>query len=220
MNNPDPCGMASRIQPLASLPPPPKIQPGTRATDQAQACSALAKGPMCVKHSGGAQEARQRCPIRKEGTLRPAVGYPDLDYGSGPGMMDRVTADPGERSNNTRNTTEARDWLRNNASHHQDQCGQARQEAGNPSMHPALAVQVSLTWSPDKGWSAFDTREAQPFRTPDGLQPSCNRWRRNTHISTDGHGDSVTESAQLGCFSENPHWRTPPTLNRYPHLDI
>ena len=39
-------------------------------------------------------------------------------------------------------------------------------------MCPALTVRVSSTWSPDKGWSASATKEAHPFRTPDGLQPS------------------------------------------------
>ena len=31
----------------------------------------------------------------------------------------------------------------------------------------------------------------------------CTRWHKQTHRNTFGHGDSMTESAQLGQFSEN-----------------
>ena len=110
-------------------------------------------------------------PIRKEGTLRSAVGYSDMNYDSGPSITDWVPADPGAHSNGTKNTTKVRDWPRNSASHHNDQCGQPAHKTciRNSS---TLAVRVSLTWSPNKGWSASTTREANPFWTPDGLQAS------------------------------------------------
>ena len=31
----------------------------------------------------------------------------------------------------------------------------------------------------------------------------CTQWRTHTEPKTDGHGDSLTESAQWGRFSEN-----------------
>ena len=34
-----------------------------------------------------------------------------------------------------------------------------------------------------------------------GLEKNCTRWRRQTHIQTDGHGDSMTESAQWVRFN-------------------
>ena len=36
-----------------------------------------------------------------------------------------------------------------------------------------------------------------------GLEKNCTRWRRQTHISTDGHGDSMTNLAQWGRVGEN-----------------
>ena len=36
-----------------------------------------------------------------------------------------------------------------------------------------------------------------------GLEKNCTRWRRHTDISTDGHGDSMTNSAQWGRVGEN-----------------
>ena len=38
-----------------------------------------------------------------------------------------------------------------------------------------------------------------------GLEKNCTRWSKptHTHTHTDGHGDSMTKSAQWGQFSEN-----------------
>ena len=36
-----------------------------------------------------------------------------------------------------------------------------------------------------------------------GLNINCIRWRKQTIRQKDGHGDSMTESAQWGRFGEN-----------------
>ena len=36
-----------------------------------------------------------------------------------------------------------------------------------------------------------------------GLEKNSIRWRRQNHRQTDGHRDSMTESAQWGRYSEN-----------------
>ena len=46
-----------------------------------------------------------------------------------------------------------------------------------------------------------------------GLKKNCTRWHRQTDIQTDGHGDSMTESAQCQwadsvktCFPHHPEF--------------
>ena len=36
-----------------------------------------------------------------------------------------------------------------------------------------------------------------------GLEKNCTRWRRQTNIHPQGHGDSMTNSAQRGRVGEN-----------------
>ena len=36
-----------------------------------------------------------------------------------------------------------------------------------------------------------------------GLEKNCTRWRKQTDTQTDGHGDSMTNSAQWGRVGEN-----------------
>ena len=36
-----------------------------------------------------------------------------------------------------------------------------------------------------------------------GLEKNCTRWRTHTHRQTDGHGDSMTNSAQWSRVGEN-----------------
>ena len=36
-----------------------------------------------------------------------------------------------------------------------------------------------------------------------GLEENCTQWRKHRERHPDGHGDSITELAQWGRFSEN-----------------
>ena len=60
--------------------------------------------------------------------------------------------------------------------------------------------------------NAIPTVETMGFEwVISGLGEKCTRWRRQTHILIDGHGDSMTESAQWGRFSSRENDRPSPS---------